>query len=86
MENKASRISFLVLLLLLMVAFAVIIQPFLVSDLVALIITVICWPINGFCMKLCRPAECRAGLATVLVSICVWAPEHHYYCCGLQCR
>ena len=75
MESKSSRISFLVLLLLLMAAFGVIIQPFLVSALVALIITVICWPINRLCMKLCKGRRyAAAGLATLLVSICVLGP------------
>ncbi len=63
------------LLLLLMAAFGVIIQPFLVSALVALIITVICWPINRLCMKLCKGRRyAAAGLATLLVSICVLGP------------
>ena len=62
-------------MLLLMAAFGVIIQPFLVSALVALIITVICWPINRLCMKLCKGRRYgAAALATLLVSICVLGP------------
>ena len=74
-RNKASRISFLVLLGLLMAAFAFIIQPFLVPALIALIITVICWPINRICMRLCRGRRyVAAGLATALVCLCVLGP------------
>jgi len=73
--NKASRISFLVLLLLLMVAFGVIIQPFLVAALVALIITVICWPVNRLCIRLLRGRRyAAAGLATLLVWLCILGP------------
>ena len=74
-KNRASKISFLVLLLLLMAAFIAIIQPFLVTALVALIITVICWPVNRLCMRLCRGRRyVAAGLATLLVTLCVLVP------------
>lgn len=75
MGNKASRISFLLLLLLLMAAFGVIIKPFLVPTLVALIIAVICWPINQICLKLCRGRRTlAAALATVIVAVCILGP------------
>ncbi len=73
--DKASKISFLVLLLILMASFVVIIQPFLVAALVALIITVICWPINRLCIRLCRGRRyVAAGLATLLVFLCILGP------------
>jgi predicted PurR-regulated permease PerM len=73
--SRASKISFLVLLLVLMAAFVAIVQPFLVSALVALIITVICWPVNRFCIRLCRGKRYVAsGLATLLVSLCILVP------------
>lgn len=72
---KASKISFLLLLVLLMAAFAVIIKPFLVPALLALIITVICWPVNLLCVQLCRGRRYAAAvLATMLVSLCILAP------------
>jgi len=58
-----------------MAAFIAIIRPFLVPALVALIITVICWPVNLQCIRLCRGRRyAAAGLATVLVSLCVLGP------------
>ena len=73
--TRASKISFLVLLLLLMAAFVAIIKPFLVSAVVALIITVICWPVNRLCIRLCRGRRYVAsGLATLLVSLCILVP------------
>jgi predicted PurR-regulated permease PerM len=72
---RASKTSFLVLLLLLMAAFIAIIKPFLVTALVALIITVICWPVNCLCMRMCRGRRyIAAGLATILVTLCVLVP------------
>jgi len=65
----------LLLLLLLMAAFAAIVRPFLVPALVALIITVICWPVNRLCIRLCRGRRyAAAGLAAVLVALCVLGP------------
>lgn len=74
-SKRISKISFLVLLLLLMAAFVVIIRPFLVPALVALIITVICWPVNRMSIRLCRGRRyAAAGLATLLVSLCILVP------------
>lgn len=73
--NRASKISFLVLLLLLMAAFIAIIKPFLVTALVALIVTVICWRINLLCIRLCRGRRyIAAGLATLAVTLCILGP------------
>jgi len=73
--SRASKISFLVLLLLLLAAFVAIVQPFLVSALVALIIAVICWPVNLLCIRLCRGKRyIAAGLAALLVSLCIVVP------------
>jgi predicted PurR-regulated permease PerM len=72
---RASKICFLVLLLLLMAAFVAIIKPFLVPALVALIIAVICWPVNRLCMRMCRGRRYVAAiLATVLVGLCILGP------------
>ena len=72
---KASKICFLVLLLLLMAAFVVIIKPFLVPALVALIIAVICWPVNRLSIRICRGRRYVAAiLATVLVALCILGP------------
>ena len=72
---RASKICFLVLLLLLMAAFVAIIKPFLVPALVALIIAVICWPVNRLCMRMCRGRRYVAAvLATLLVSLCILGP------------
>ena len=84
---RASKICFLVLLLLLMAAFVAIIKPFLVPALVALIIAVICWPVNRLCMRMCRGRRYVAAiLATLLVSLCILGPfKRDYYCCGHEC-
>ncbi len=72
---RASKISFLVLLVLLMAAFVVIIRPFIVPAIVALIITVICWPVNRLCARVCRGKRyAAAALATLLVSLCILGP------------
>lgn len=72
---RASKTSFLVLLLALMAAFVAIIQPFLVPALVAFIITVICWPVNCLSIRLCRGRRyAAAGLSTVLVTLGVLGP------------
>ncbi|MBM4310292.1 MAG: AI-2E family transporter [Deltaproteobacteria bacterium] len=74
-SKRISKISFLMLLLLLMAAFAVIIRPFLVPAIVALIITVICWPVNRLCMRVFRGRRyAAAALATLLVSLCILGP------------
>jgi len=74
-SGQASRIGFFVLLILLMAAFVLIIRPFLVPALLALIITVICWPVNRGCMRVCRGRRyVAAGLATLLVSLCILGP------------
>ena len=74
-SSKASKICFLVLLLLLMAAFVVIIKPFLVPALLALIIAVICWPVNRLSIRICRGRRYVAAiLATVLVALCILGP------------
>jgi len=73
--SRTSKISFLVLLALLMAAFIFIIRPFLVPALIALIITVICWPVNRLCIRLCRGRRYAAAfLSVVLVLVCILGP------------
>ena len=58
-----------------MAAFVVIIKPFLVPALVALIIAVICWPVNRLSIRICRGRRYVAAiLATVLVALCILGP------------
>ena len=75
MNNKASKISFLVLLLILVIAFAVIIRPFLFPALIAFLIAVICRPINRFFHALFKGRAVWSSLAsTLIVSLCVLVP------------
>jgi predicted PurR-regulated permease PerM len=75
MDNKAPRISFLLLFVILMITFGVIIKPFLLPALIALIIAVICRPINRFFLRLLRGRKYLAALAaTIVVALCILIP------------
>lgn len=75
MNARAPRISFLVLLLILMISFGVIIRPFLVPAMTALIIAVICWPVNRVFFRLLRGRKrLAASCATAVVALCILVP------------
>ncbi len=75
MNNRAAQISFLVLLLLLMVAFAAIIRPFLLPALVAFLIAIICYPIHNLFLRWCRGRKYAASLlSTIAVFLCILIP------------
>jgi predicted PurR-regulated permease PerM len=75
MPSKAARISFLILLLLLMCAFAAIIRPFILPALIAFLIAVICWPVNRAFNRWCgRRRHVAALAATLVVSLCILVP------------
>jgi len=73
--NKAARISFLALFLVLLLAFGVIVKPFFLPALIAFLIAVICRPVNGFFCRLFKGRRMWSSLAsTVVVSLCVLVP------------
>lgn len=74
MGNKAPKIAFLVLLAILLAAFCVIVRPFLLPALFALVIAVICNPIYNFLLKLVRQRHVAAFITTVFVCICILIP------------
>jgi len=75
MNAQASRVSFLVLLIILMISFGVIIKPFLMPALTALIIAVICWPVNRVVLRFARGRRILSAiLATVVVTLCILVP------------
>ena len=75
MNTWAPRIAFLVLLVFLMIGFGVIIRPFLLPALAALIIAVICSPVNRVFLRLLRGRKRLAALAaTCVVTLCILGP------------
>ncbi|MCX8043567.1 MAG: AI-2E family transporter [Desulfobacterota bacterium] len=75
MNARAPRISFLLLLIILMISFGVIIRPFLLPALIALIIAVICWPVNRVFLQLLRGRRTLAAIfATIVVALCILVP------------
>jgi len=75
MVSKAARISFLLLLLILMIAFAAIIRPFILPALIAFLIAVICWPLNRMCYQwFGRRRHVAALVATCTVALCILVP------------
>jgi len=75
MDNRAPRISFLLLFVILMITFGLIIRPFLLPALIALLIAVICRPVNRFFLKLLHGRKYLAALAaTIVVALCILIP------------
>ncbi len=75
MQNKSSKTAFLVLLALLIIAFGAIIKPFLLPAIFAVLVVVICKPVYGLCMGLCRDKRYLASLvATLFVTLCIFIP------------
>jgi len=75
MVSRAARISFLVLLLGLMLAFAAIIKPFILPALIAFLIAVICWPVNRMYFQwLGRRRQLAAVVATCTIALCILVP------------
>ena len=75
MQNRSSRTAFLVLLFLLVIAFGLIIRPFFAPALIALLIAVICQPINRLCQRVLRERRyLSASLATIIVALCILVP------------
>ena len=75
MENKNSKMAFLVLLLVLFVAFFGIIKPFILPVLFAILVAVICHPIYQMFFKLLKNKRYVAALfSTIFTITCVIVP------------
>ncbi len=75
MKEKAPRIAFWILLIVLLAAFIRLVSPFLMAALFAALIAVICHPIDRFFERLFGERRYLAALVTtMLVSICVIVP------------
>lgn len=74
MPEKAPRIAFLSLLVLLMAGFITMIRPFLIPALFALIIAVICNPLYNLFLRLFKWRYLASAFVTLTVCICILAP------------
>lgn len=75
MENKNSKVAFLVILLILLIAFFGIIRPFILPALFATLVAVICHPIYQMFLKILKGKRYVAALfSTVFAIMCVIVP------------
>jgi predicted PurR-regulated permease PerM len=75
MQSRSSKISFMVLLALLVIAFGAIIKPFMLPAIFAVLVVVICRPVYGLCLRLCRGRRYLASVpAALFVTLCIFIP------------